>query len=157
MNENVLKDMVNRGLSTYKIAMELGKSRGTVRYWLNYFGLNTKRVYQCATCNESNPLKFSKGRFSECKKCRGKCQNDSNRKRKKMFVEYKGGKCEICGYSKCMAALDFHHKNPNEKDPSWEKMRKRTFNKVKEELDKCNLVCRNCHSEIHYNIDNIGN
>jgi len=76
---------------------------------------------------------------------------------KKRAVEYKGGKCIVCGYSKCLAALDFHHKNPEEKDGygtgalkshwSWERN--------KRELDKCVLVCVRCHREIHAGITTI--
>lgn len=33
-----------------------------------------------------------------------------------MAIDYKGGKCSVCGYNKCRAALEFHHTNPNEKD-----------------------------------------
>jgi hypothetical protein len=51
-----------------------------------------------------------------------------------------------------MAALDFHHKNPNEKDPNWRLMRNWTFERIKDELEKCLLVCRNCHAEIHYGV-----
>jgi hypothetical protein len=58
-------------------------------------------------------------------------------------------KCVICGYSKCLASLDFHHRNPKEKDPNWRKMRTWAFEKIKNELDKCELVCKNCHGEIH--------
>ncbi len=64
-------------------------------------------------------------------------------------VEYKGGKCQKCGYNKCLGAMDFHHLNPIEKEftisgnaGKWEN--------IKKELDKCELVCKNCHAEIHY-------
>jgi hypothetical protein len=33
-----------------------------------------------------------------------------------MAIAYKGGECSICGYNKCVAALEFHHLNPSEKD-----------------------------------------
>jgi ribosomal protein L30E len=74
------------------------------------------------------------------------------RKRTKIkLVEYKGGKCEKCEYKKCIEALEFHHLNPNEKDftisgKSW------SFDRLKEEVDKCILVCSNCHKEIHYEL-----
>lgn len=71
-----------------------------------------------------------------------------HRNKKQRYVEYKGGKCELCGYSKSLAALEFHHRDPNQKDfrvsgknVSWEK--------VKAELDKCQLLCANCHREEH--------
>lgn len=71
------------------------------------------------------------------------------RKRKKIeLVEYKGGKCEICGYNKSVNALQFHHKNPNDKDFTVSG-KSLSFEKLKKEVDKCVLVCANCHAEIH--------
>jgi 5-methylcytosine-specific restriction endonuclease McrA len=69
---------------------------------------------------------------------------------RKMALEYAGGKCQICGYDKCSRALVYHHINPNKKSfgisargftRSWEK--------IKKELDKCILLCSNCHMEVH--------
>lgn len=74
------------------------------------------------------------------------------RKLKEKAVEYKGGKCEKCGYDKCIWALDFHHKNPEEKDFSISGSKILKWEKVKKELDKCIMVCSNCHREIHYTI-----
>lgn len=69
---------------------------------------------------------------------------------KKWAVEYKGGKCERCGYDKCIAALDFHHRNPNEKDFAIsDKNIKLNWEDIKKELDKCELLCSNCHREEH--------
>ena len=48
-----------------------------------------------------------------------------------------------------MGALHFHHRNADEKDPNWRKMRCRLLDTIKGELDKCVLVCSNCHAEIH--------
>jgi len=75
-------------------------------------------------------------------------------KRRKTLLQkaraYKGGKCMVCGYKKCGRALAFHHVDPNTKSfgisargitRSWEK--------VKKELDKCVLLCANCHAEVH--------
>jgi len=76
----------------------------------------------------------------------------SNRRReiKRLAVEYKGGKCSICGYNKCIDALDFHHINPFEKEFSISHDGyTKSFDKVKVELDKCILVCSNCHRELH--------
>ena len=65
---------------------------------------------------------------------------------KQKAVDYKGGACILCGYNKCLSAMDFHHMNPSEKEgikSHW------TFEKNKAELDKCILVCNRCHKEIH--------
>lgn len=65
-------------------------------------------------------------------------------------VEYKGGKCQCCGYSNCIEALDFHHLNEAEKDFIISSRNVTTYwPEVKEELNKCILVCANCHREIH--------
>ena len=72
------------------------------------------------------------------------------RKIRLMSVEYKGGKCVTCGYDKCIDALEFHHEDASLKDFSISsKGYTRSWQKVKEELDKCILVCANCHRELH--------
>lgn len=65
-------------------------------------------------------------------------------------IEYKGGKCVCCGYDKCYAALVFHHRDPEEKEMSWGHLRKRNWEFIKLELDKCDLMCHNCHVEKHF-------
>lgn len=78
------------------------------------------------------------------------------RKRTKLkLIEYKGGKCEICEYDRCSRALEFHHKNPEEKDFQISG-KSLSFEKLKNEVDKCILVCSNCHSEIHDGLIKIG-
>ena len=67
-----------------------------------------------------------------------------------MAVEYKGGTCQICGYNRCIEALEFHHKEASGKDFSIsEKGYTRSWSKVTQELDKCMILCANCHRELH--------
>ena len=71
------------------------------------------------------------------------------RKIKSMAIEYKGSKCQICGYSKYQGAFDLHHLDPKAKDFGiGDKGYTRSWEKVKAELDKCILVCATCHREI---------
>lgn len=72
---------------------------------------------------------------------------------KKKAVEYKGGECQICGYKKCMRSLDFHHLDPTKKEFAISTFKNKKIEKLKIELDKCILVCSNCHGEIHEDID----
>ena len=89
----------------------------------------------------------SKGR---CKKGQVEAVQKRRQKIKIDSVIYKGGKCENCGYNKCIGALEFHHRNPAEKDFGiGSKGYTRSWEKVKKELDKCALLCANCHSEEH--------
>lgn len=64
------------------------------------------------------------------------------------MIEYKGGKCQVCGYNRCLWALDFHHLDPASKSFNISGGTK-SFESLREELDKCILVCSNCHREIH--------
>ncbi len=71
------------------------------------------------------------------------------RKIKTLAIEYKGGKCQVCGYNKYQGALDLHHINHKDKNFGiGDKGYTRSWEKVKAELDKCVLVCANCHREI---------
>jgi hypothetical protein len=74
---------------------------------------------------------------------------------KEMSVEYKGGKCEKCGYNKSIWAFDFHHLNPKEKDFTISAYLVLGWDKIKLELNKCILLCANCHRELHH--DNFNN
>jgi len=65
-------------------------------------------------------------------------------------IEYKGSKCSSCGYDRCVEALEFHHTNPSLKDFSIStKGYTRSWERVMVELDKCIMLCANCHREIH--------
>lgn len=63
-------------------------------------------------------------------------------------IDYKGGRCEICGYDKCLSAMEFHHPNPMTKEFNISD-RMTTFEDIRPELDKCHLLCANCHREVH--------
>ncbi len=67
-----------------------------------------------------------------------------------MAIEYKGGKCQLCGYNRCPEAMEFHHLNSSGKDFGIsQKGYTRSWKRVKEELDKCIMLCANCHREVH--------
>jgi len=76
-----------------------------------------------------------------------------NKNRKKANIELKtqyGGRCAVCGYSKSMSALDFHHKDETTKSGQVSYFI-RQFGKERaaEEAKKCILLCSNCHHEVH--------
>lgn len=69
-------------------------------------------------------------------------------KLKQKYVDYLGGKCSRCGYFKNNRALTFHHHGKG-KDRNISQMIDWSWNKVKSELDRCILLCFNCHMEEH--------
>jgi hypothetical protein len=72
---------------------------------------------------------------------------------KQKAIDYKGSKCQICGYDKCNRALCFHHLDPSKKDFSITSTVK-SWKKIRDELDKCIMLCHNCHAEEHDKIEN---
>lgn len=66
---------------------------------------------------------------------------------KERAVAHLGGRCQICGYNKCLASLDFHHRDPKQKD--FEISQKLSWSALKSELQKVALLCANCHREVH--------
>jgi len=88
--------------------------------------------------------------------------NERQRLNKKLCLDYKGIQtCEHCGYNKCDTTLEFHHKDPNTKDTkistfvynhSWKTLCDITL-EAKNELDKCIVVCRNCHQTLHQDME----
>lgn len=105
----------------------------------------TEGVRNCKIC--SKEYNFKKGGGMSPTSC-GSCVANKNRlnKRYKLIARH-GGKCQICGYSKCLSALEFHHKDPNQKEIAV--TGNFSMERLSREADKCLLLCANCHREIH--------
>lgn len=85
-----------------------------------------------------------------CRKCNAEYKLSCGRKLKQKLVDYKGGECEVCGYNKEIACLQFHHIDPAKKDFHLGEKHAHAFSKViTDELDKCAMLCANCHMEEH--------
>ena len=105
----------------------------------------------CCKCklekNESEFYQKTKDRLqSYCKPCLLKVQMLRWKKVKERAIEYKGGKCLDCEVAHNRPEVyQFHHLNPEEKDSSWDKLRLKSWDKIVAEIDKCVLLCANCH------------
>lgn len=111
----------------------------------------------CSRCKKSKPTtEFytdnSKSGFRYiCKLCDKARILAIQLAKKAEWVAYKGGRCERCGYNRYVGALDFHHRDPATKSFSLSasKMTRRSLEVIRAELDKCDLLCANCHREEH--------
>ena len=74
---------------------------------------------------------------------------DSRHKRKDDILYVMGDKCCLCGYCKAKTALELHHLDPSEKDFTIGACLNRSWDTLHKEIQKCILVCSNCHREIH--------
>ena len=174
ITKKVLTKHVNSGLTQRQIALKLNSSQSNIKHHLNKFGLKTlvalklnerKQIIitdnkkPCVQCKTLTPLQdFYKtrkdGKYLShiCKNCNNKNSTDRARQIKKMMVEYKGGSCERCTLhykDSHIAVFDFHHINPKEKDINYARIRYHGWDKIKTELDKCKLLCSNCHRITH--------
>jgi len=134
ITESQLKECILKNFSIKDICKEYNCSRTNVRYLLNKFKLKTN----------PRPKGFSKYNYTSAK--------NRGISRKLHFIKLRGGKCELCGYSKNLAALSFHHLNPSLKSFSLE-MRSFTNKKIEDlenEASKCQVLCQNCHMEIEH-------
>lgn len=121
----------------------------------NVFQLPDDGLRRCARCKEMLAVaNFYFNRTGDkltsyCKACANAQTIKRQQALKRQCVLYKGGKCQRCGYSRYVGALEFHHIDPKQKDFILSHARNTTFEKVKPEIDKCMLVCSNCHRELH--------
>lgn len=163
MDKHVLQSLLSEDATLSSIAEETGQSVTTVRYWLRKHGLKTSAQARKSTSIDKPTDKEQKckhhgittytlekdGRY-RCKQCRTAAVQRRRVRLKELLVEYKGGKCENCGYVGHASVFDFHHIDPNEKDFSISaRGHTRSLERNKEEVDKCMLLCANCHRLKH--------
>ena len=146
-----IKSLLEAEHSKKEIADILGVSYATIKKHSK--GLVNKKRYTntkwiCRHCPTTGEEKFYIESPYKCKKCWNSYTTKRGKDKIEQYMESRGGaKCSRCGYDKYIGALDFHHRDPNTKDPSWS--RGWAIDKLKKELDKCDIVCANCHREIH--------
>jgi len=157
-----VRTLVQQGLLLREIVQQVGVFQTTVSRCMRDMGVKIERRgpkpgrlnRACRHCGETSIEKFLRrgdGHTSSlCRECHAKRSAYRYRHRKMEALAYKGGKCEECGYSKCAGSLHFHHRDPTQKDPEWNKLRALPLEKIKSELDKCVLLCANCHGEHHW-------
>ena len=125
--------------------------------------ITSNKIKKCLIC-EKDFIPLSSGQSRKfCFECSPRYEKNNTQSRtqnithirrsiKQQLVNYKGGKCEICGYNKNLAALQFHHLDPSQKDFSISTnlmLKDFSMNNYYQEVDKCILLCANCHMEIH--------
>ena len=108
----------------------------------------------CSLCGRE--YEYSKRRGHTLTKCNSCSVNTRRFSLKDKCVTYKGGACVLCGYTKCQQAIVFHHVDPSKKDFSISGNHALSWERIREELDKCVALCQNCHVEVHAGVAVIG-
>ena len=102
----------------------------------------------CSECSREYLYDRSKGHSK--RRCNSCCANVRKEKVKDLALTYLGRECNRCGYKQCAQALHFHHLDPSAKDFTISGSHTRKWEVIQRELDKCILLCANCHAEAHY-------
>jgi transposase len=164
-----LERLAAAGMSVAQIARRVERSNATVRYWLRRHGVKTyaqqRRAGPASTraakaagratvmrkCREHGVTEFwLEGRgYYRCKRCRMERVSRRRRQVKRTLVEEAGGRCLLCGYARCTAALHFHHVDPESKQFHLSMQGvTRSLARARAEMAKCVLLCANCHAEV---------
>ena len=108
----------------------------------------TRIDWVCRKCNTTGKENFYASKPHICKPCWNAFTYGQKKRKIAEYMESRGGaKCQKCGYDKYKGALCFHHRDPNQKDPTWNKQW--AVDRLYAELDKCDILCMNCHAEVH--------
>ena len=161
-----LAALVEAGLTVRAIAESVGVSYATVQHWLKKHGLKTHRARRrdrtpppgadgpatlegvCGVHGKASFGRRSDG-YYRCLKCRGAAVVKRRRAVKRILVEEAGGACQICGYDRFPAALQFHHLDPSQKSFSLSHRGVTiALDAARAEAGKCVLLCSNCHMEV---------
>jgi len=77
-------------------------------------------------------------------------QKELKIEKKQRAIKLMGGKCEVCRYNRCIACMDFHHKDPAQKDSDLKHLLCKKWEYIEREIQKCRLLCCRCHRELHW-------
>jgi 5-methylcytosine-specific restriction endonuclease McrA len=169
LSREELQRLVERGDSIAEMAAELERSKASVRHWLKKYDLRTanppgqrrsaaarsawdagltRAEMECPSHGAAEYVLDARG-YYRCTRCRSAAVSRRRRRIKATLVQEAGGACSLCRYRRCLAALEFHHLVPAEKEFSVsQKGVTRSIERAREEARKCVLLCGNCHAEV---------
>jgi len=162
VDRELLEELVDRGLSTMQIAEIVGRTPTTTRHWLRDYGLQTRWAERRQAFKEGRreltlmcarhgltTFRLRRNNGYRCAKCNSDAVSARRRRIKRILVDEAGGACRLCGYSRCMGALEFHHLAPADKRFTLSRRGvSRSIDSARAEASKCVLLCSNCHAEV---------
>jgi transposase len=168
LSRETLEPLVESGASIAEIAATLDRGKATVRYWLAKHGLRTQcpkrgprrsgarrarveglsqAVLECPQHGATEHVVDKRGSY-RCRRCRAEAVVRRRRRVKQILVAEAGGRCRLCGYDRHVAALEFHHLDPNAKEFGLAQRGAHSIDRLRAEVSKCVLLCSNCHAEV---------
>ena len=160
MDKQSLILLVDQGLAEREICSRLNVSRGTLQYWRKKYGVQMHREAhgkipiegssrKCSNCGETDEAKFYGRKRFLCSKCHNVDVIRHGKDIRLKAIQHLGGACSKCGYQRYCGALDIHHVDASRKDTNFRNMRGWSWPRVLLEIERCVLLCKNCHAELH--------
>ncbi|MCK9595957.1 hypothetical protein M0R19_02110 [Candidatus Pacearchaeota archaeon] len=144
-----LKENYSKKIPLKNISEQMNKSIRSIQHKAARIGISRPRFLSDKPSNKQ-PQGVIDKRYYENNKEKVYQRKMARRKRlKQEMINLLGGKCSICGYNKCINALDFHHKGDKEKEITI-LIKNDSREKILKETKKCILLCANCHREVHH-------
>jgi transposase len=160
LERETLQALVGEGRSIRQIARALERSPATVRHWLRRYGIEsagrarrargTGQDIELACPRHGKTLHRARSDGGwRCLECRSEAVSRRRRQVKEILVAEAGGRCVLCGYDRCLRALEFHHVDPSTKEFGIALHGlTRSLRHARAEATKCVLLCSNCHMEV---------
>jgi Homeodomain-like domain len=168
LDRKKLEALVEEGLTLREIADRVDRSMSAVRHWMNRYQLSThrrqrpcppgrpKRAEMLCRRHGTTMFVFEGRGYYRCARCRSEAVSKRRRKVKQTLVDEAGGRCVLCGYSRCREALHFHHVDPATKAfHLGHQGQSRSLARSRAEAAKCVLLCGNCHAEVEAGISEV--
>jgi hypothetical protein len=162
-DRDVLEALAANGASLAEMAKAIDRSIATVRHWLGRWEIERIRqrtaVGDIASAPRSRellcrrhgrvPFRLDRRGYYRCTRCSQDHVAQRRRRVKRILVDEAGGRCQLCGYDRCVSALQFHHLDPTQKDFALSRQGvTRSIAEARTEARKCALLCANCHAEV---------
>lgn len=158
-----LRALADSGATLAEMAERLDRSISTIRYWLARYEVGPANprgprrrggdgarfaTFECRRHGITEFVLEGRG-YYRCKLCRSAAVAKRRRTVKQKLVHEAGGACVLCGYSRWLGALQFHHVEPGSKEFHLaHRGHSRAIAKSRAEMRKCVLLCANCHAEV---------
>lgn len=160
MDKQKLELLIEQKYTISQLASHFSVGKSTIRYWVKKYNLSLYRgargkypkdhilIRKCS-CGETDPNKFYGNKAYFCSNCHNKYTLKKGQEKRIKMIDYLGGKCSNCQFSKYKTALQVHHLDPTLKDSRWTQSRGWSWERILKELQTCILLCSNCHNAYH--------
>jgi len=145
-----LREIYKERIPLEEISKRLKRSKKSIKRKAQNLGLHRERVPPNKSKSRQPQNVIDKRYYEKNKEEIYRRKMNRRKKLKEEAIKISGGKCSVCGYDKCLSALEFHHNHEDKEGHVSTFIKKGSRQKVLKEAEKCIILCANCHRELHY-------